>query len=128
MHLNRAGNVDRGNRVSTMGAELNCRDVVPTRRSTSRRVKIGFKRNVFGGGHPQRLDLKGEDQQERKNGDGLAHGSGDVRDLNRVEERWEVGTSQMGPEGNHIAGVFDQEEDCSGVSGTVEDCIDSSER
>ena len=62
------------------------------------------------------------------NRDRQTHGSGEVRSFNRVEEGWEVRGRQMGPEGDHIAGIFDQEQNCGGVSGAAEDGVDGSER
>ena len=55
----------------------------------------------------------------------LAHRSGGA---DCAEERWEARVSQVLPEGNHIAGILDQEQNRSGVSGTVKDSIDSSGR
>jgi hypothetical protein len=37
-----------------------------------------------------------------------------------------VSASQTLPEGGHITGVLDQEQNCGGVSRTVEDGIDNS--
>ena len=109
-YLNRTGDVNRRNCVSTAGAELNGGDVVPTRWSMNRGVKRGFRRGMFGGGHPQRLGLKEDDRLEREGRDRvMTHESGGVCDLNRVEERWEVGIPHMRPEGKHVAGIFDQE-------------------
>ena len=109
-YLNRAGNVGRGNCISAVRAELYGRDVVPTRCSMGSGGGWVFKWNVFRGGHPQRLGLKGWGAVRGRESRGrVTHGGGDVRSLNRVEEGREIGTFQMGPEGNHVAGVFDQE-------------------
>ena len=55
----------------------------------------------------------------------LSHGSGGVH---CVEERWEVRVPQVLPDGNHIAGVLDQEQNRGSVSGTSKDSIDNSGR
>ena len=92
-----------------MRGETDEGDIVPTRYSTSRVVKGGIGWSVLGCGHPQRLSLKGHDQLVGEGRSRLTHSGGGVRNLNGIEERWEVSLSYMLPKGRHISRILDQE-------------------
>jgi hypothetical protein len=91
MYLGRASNVGGGNCAPAVGTEVNGRDIVPAGGSTSRRVKRGFKRGVFRGGHPQRLGLEGGGRERGRAGmSGLTAAEGFAPSIAaRIDGRWE---------------------------------------